>query len=1085
MYQKIESFLMSGEYQCQLSASLTSIFQKTKLANSEATVASIFENELYYFLKQYFNKEITFFKESGESYLRHKFDGRMDAMSNNLIIEYKASDKLNTNKEKDNASKQIKNYLYQLKRETNLSYHGILTNGSKISFFYFINDDIKQTPFRSIGTSDLDRIIKALLNVGNKQFVPQNILNDFKLSSPSNITLDLCHVLFNKITNNMTEKTNMLYQEWEVLFRLSESDKGKNQDIVKRRKALSNIFKTVIDNNETDYKALFVLQTAYAIIVKLIACKVISKLAFNESIMFFSDLSEVDNDQLHDFIINLEDGYVFSAGGIRNLLEGDFFSWYSDARQWDDDIAMHIKKIITVLEDYSSSSFVHEYRTIDIFKDLYIEIIPNEVRHSLGEYFTPAWLADQVVNEAIKMIENKDWKAIDPCCGSGVFLMALIRKIIGEQDIYDIPSDQKNNLLQSILERVQGIDINPLSVLTARVSYMLSILPLVENQKFEIPIYLGDSANIPQKTILGETPCYKYVINTKQGKIDVELPCKFVESEGFFEKMSLLQTTIKAEDVDLVYDKFIEEIGEARNDKKVTDKIYELSNSLVNLHINQWDGIWIRIVSNFMLIARISNQDIIIGNPPWVKWEFLPQNYANTIKSLCLERHLFSGQNYMGAISLNLCALIANVTGSSWLNDNGVLAFLMPKTIMTQDSYAGFRDFYTDYERGKRLYLQRVDDWSKAGNPFVVTQEKFMTYFYKHDYIDYSNGIPINYIIKKRNKSVVSLNWYNEYEQVKEYIDESEGMAYQLDEDRTGFTMVPERNFENLKNFKKIIGKSDYKARSGVEFTPAEIYFVEPIKDVFGTKDTFFFKNSSFENSIYKAKYKKMFELETKYIKPVIKGPCIKTFYIEDSNNYCIFPYKEGEKECVGISDLMKESPILANYFIDNKSIIEKQSNRSRMITMGNDFYALSKVGIYTFADYYVTFRDNTKLDAAVVKKVKSPWGEEIMPVCAKHAPYISMDKYGAKISEDEAYYISAILNAPIVGSYFRYTYSGRSYSINFNIKIPKYNDDNKLQKQLVTLARDAHEKYFDEEYINTIKEQINNVYLKLCSKIK
>lgn len=181
----------------------------------------------------------------------------------------------------------------------------------------------------------------------------------------------------------------------------------------------------------------------------------------------------------------------------------------------------------------------------------------------------------------------------------------------------------------------------------------------------------------------------------------------------------------------------------------------------------------------------------------------------------------------------------------------------------------------------------------------------------------------------------------------------------------------------------------------------------------------------------------------------------------------------------------MKESPILANYFIDNKSIIEKQSNRSRMITMGNDFYALSKVGIYTFADYYVTFRDNTKLDAAVVKKVKSPWGEEIMPVCAKHAPYISMDKYGAKISEDEAYYISAILNAPIVGSYFRYTYSGRSYSINFNIKIPKYNDDNKLQKQLVTLARDAHEKYFDEEYINTIKEQINNVYLKLCSKIK
>lgn len=100
MGKSIELHLASGEYKCQLSESLTAILSKVKDANSESTVASIFENELYHFIKTNFNKEITFFKETGGSYLRHKFSGRMDAISNNLVIEYKAIDKLSSEKKK-------------------------------------------------------------------------------------------------------------------------------------------------------------------------------------------------------------------------------------------------------------------------------------------------------------------------------------------------------------------------------------------------------------------------------------------------------------------------------------------------------------------------------------------------------------------------------------------------------------------------------------------------------------------------------------------------------------------------------------------------------------------------------------------------------------------------------------------------------------------------------------------------------------------------------------------------------------------------------------------------------------------------
>lgn len=1077
--REINNKINSAKYQVLLSETLTSIITSLKSANSESTVASIFENELYYFLKSYFSKEIIFFKESGESFLRHKFTGRIDAISNGLIIEYKALDKLNKENDKDKAIGQVKDYLTQIYNETGDSLQALLTNGKKLCYFYFVGEEIKQTPFKSIDIKDIDRIVKTLLEVGTKQFDPRNIVNDFKLDSSSGITLKLAKSLYKTIKENKTQKTNMLLEEWQVLFRLSESDKGQNQDIIKRRSSLSKLFDDEINNNEKEYAALYVLQTTYAIIVKLMACKVISNIAFNEEIMFFSDLSIVDSHKLQEFMEQLEDGYIFANGGIKNLLEGDFYSWYSDKNQWNIELSNSIKNIVIELENYASSNFTYEYSTIDIFKDLYMEIMPNEVRHSLGEYFTPAWLADNVVNKTIAMLpeeKQSKWRAIDPCCGSGVFIISLIKKIQSEYDLYSLTIEEKNEILYYILDRVQGIDLNPLSVLTARVSYFLAILPLIENQKFEIPVYLGDSADIPKNINIDGIDCYKYTIDTKQGSFEINLPCNFVESKSFFEQMYRLQTTVKAEDSELLYQQLINYIGENNINEEIIKLTKELCDNLVRLHENEWDGIWIRIASNFMLIARIKNIDLIIGNPPWVKWEYLPQNYAEKIKSLCIDRHLFSGQTYMGAIALNLCALIANVTSDAWLTDDGILAFLMPKTIMTQDSYAGFRKFYLS--DGSRMYLKEVDDWSRSGNPFVVTTEKFLTYFYTKNEVDYSKGIPINNYIKKRSIKITDINRYHSFDKVKEFYENVEGMAFQLDETRTGFTMVPERDFETLEKLKLIIGECKYKARSGVEFTPAEVYFIEPYEKS-TNENTYYFKSSEFKNSVYKSKYEHKFEIETEYIRPVVKGPNIKPFEIINSNNYCVFPYNDGNRESVKLTDLIKENELLANYLINNKEIIEQQSSRSLMISMGDDFYSLSKVGEYTFAPHKVTFRDNTVMNASVVSPVVTPWGKVESPVCAKHCPYISMDKEGNFITEDESHYICGILNTKIVEKYFKYTFSGRSYSINFNIKIPKYDENNKFHKEISNLARKA----INSTNKEMIRHQIEKIYLEICNQ--
>lgn len=1076
----IESIINSNEYKCKLSEHLTSLLKRTKSSLTEASTSFAFESEIYLFVRNVFNIDIDFRKEENQTTLRHKFVGRMDAVCNNLVIEYKKLGKLDKEKDKEKATEQLTDYLLQLLKEDGNEYHGVLTDGIKIRYLYFQNGEIHKTSFKNIDETDLDKLIQSLVDLNNKRFVPKNIVDDFKLHSRAGITSELANYLFKALINKKSDKTSMLFQEWEVLFHLSETDKGQNDDINKRRKALGKLFGVNINDSETDYKALFALQTTYAIIVKLIACKVVTKIEFNKNIEYFSDLSKIDNNTLRQFIEYIEDGYVFQTGGIRNLLEGDFFSWYCVEEIWSDEEAEIILKLIHLLEGYSISFYRHGYSTIDIFIDLYMEIMPPEVRHSLGEYFTPSWLADYVVKESKSLISNENFTAIDPCCGSGVFVMALIRNIIDNKDIISLSSEEKQSLLNSILQRVKGVDINPLSVLTAKVCFYLSIKPLINGDDIEIPIYLGDSANIPIKTIVGDTLCYEYTVNTKQENIKVLLPSNFVEGKNFFSLMSQIQAIIKTEDTELVYNKFIQNFLPQDINSEIEENINNLSQQLVRLHQNNWDGIWIRIVANFMLVARIKNIDIIVGNPPWIKWEFLPQAYAEKIKSLCVDRHLFSGQTYMGAISLNICALIANVTASTWLSENGILAFLMPQTLMTQDSYAGFRNFYTDVSTDKRMYLQKLDDWTKSGNPFVDTQEKFMTYYYSNKVVDYfTKGIPITVIQKKRGVLLADINSKQTFNEVSTSFETSFSKAFQMDKDRTGYTTFEESFIKEKGNFDLIIGECFYKARSGVEFTPAEIYFLEP-KESVKAKGSYMFQPSEFKNAKYKSLAGLPIQLETKFIKPVIKAPQIIPFGISENNNYCIFPYKDNESMSINVDELITESPNLFNYFTNNKKLIGKQSKRSLTISRGKAFYSLSKVGEYTFAPYKVTFRDNTKLSATVVSKIMTPWGEEVMPICAKDCPYISQDKNGRIITEDEAYFLCGILNTPIVQQYFKFTYSTRSFSINFNIKMPKYDEKNKFHKKVMELAKEATKNQPTDKLYKELEEN----YLNLCREL-
>ena len=424
---------------------------------------------------------------------------------------------------------------------------------------------------------------------------------------------------------------------------------------------------------------------------------------------------------------------------------------------------------------------------------------------------------------------------------------------MGDISLGELTRKNKELLLEEIINRVYGIDINPLSVLSARISYYLAIHQLGDVKDVEIPVYLGDSAITPVMLQIDGIACYSYSVNNlKCGSFDVVLPKRFVEEPKFGEIMNRLQALVKAESTSVLTHVLLNEFTEEeRKSKKIVSYIEALSESLVYLHKNKWDGIWIRIVTNFMSIARLTSFDMIVGNPPWVKWEHLPAAYTRKIKEFCDIRHIFCNDGGLfGGAQLNICALIANVSAANWLNQNGVLALLMPDSIMSQNSYEEFRNFYVDYARKRRLWLRSLDRWMSPLRPFKVgkksVMQDFNTYYYTAKEMDYLEGVPIRMIGKGVKYSDVGISGCSNFADASRFLTIENGMAKQLSCQSTAFTYISDKF-----DFSEIIGETSYQYRTGVESTPFEVFKL--IGEGESDKEGHYrFKNKTLKTSKYK-----------------------------------------------------------------------------------------------------------------------------------------------------------------------------------------------------------------------------------------
>ena len=187
----------------------------------------------------------------------------------------------------------------------------------------------------------------------------------------------------------------------------------------------------------------------------------------------------------------------FAPGADAELLPDNPFSWCAAVRsrsvgRWIGRLRAEIAR--------SATGATSPDGPCDMFKPLYQNLFPRPLRHQLGEYYTPDWLAQHVLDQ-VGYTGNPAERLLDPACGSGTFLIMALRRLKGgERGEAVVPTAAKQQSLSPLPSPLSppfpivGFDLNPLAVLTARANYLLAVADLLpEVGRVEIPVYLRNS----------------------------------------------------------------------------------------------------------------------------------------------------------------------------------------------------------------------------------------------------------------------------------------------------------------------------------------------------------------------------------------------------------------------------------------------------------------------------------------------------------------------------------------------------------------------------------------------------------------
>jgi hypothetical protein len=586
--------------------------------------------------------------------------GRIDALLGRTVVEFKS----NLQRERRDALEELSRYLPEREAATGERFVGIVTDGADWEAY-----ELRESAPFLLRTYKTDlRNPGALLSwldgaVATRSEIPPDALNIInELGSDS--------VAYLRAEGD-------LRAAWETV---------KNHPTASLQRQLWSQLLTLVYGKAVEDDGLWIQHTFLVIVAKTIAARIM----------------EVEDDE-PELILS---GRAFAGAGVYGAVESDFFDWVL--------LAPGGPELVRKLARHVGRFRLRDVKA-DVLKVLYESLIDRDQRHGLGEYYTPDWLAERVVEAAVE--RPLEQTVLDPACGSGTFLFHAIRRVLTEAE--DAGLEREDRAAEAA-RLVAGMDIHPVAVIIARVTYLLALAPVLGERRgaVSIPVYLGDAMQLEVRRFMRGQELVVHVPSAP-GHEDVPTVSNGATG-GLNGGAAMLVFPEQLSRDGPLFDKLIEDMrnasaafeGEAqftRRGVRTIEQHYkrdlsheetialgDLAKTYVTfdaLRRAGRDTIWTYVARNltrpFTFSADVRWANVLIGNPPWLAFRHMSAGLQKRFRELAKGEGIFvSGKM---ATQNDLCALFVVRAAGLYLKASGRIAQVLPWAVLRGGQFEPFR----------------------------------------------------------------------------------------------------------------------------------------------------------------------------------------------------------------------------------------------------------------------------------------------------------------------------------------------------------------------------------------------------------
>ena len=348
-------------------------------------------------------------------------------------------------------------------------------------------------------------------------------------------------------------------------------------------------------------------------------------------------------------------------------------------------------------------------------KTIYESVIGVDTRKRLGEYYTPDFLAESMIEEVVT--DPLQMTVLDPSCGSGTFLFHAVRKYLEAAESASMPN---GDAVAGVAKTVFGVDVHPVAVTLARVTYLLAIgterLAAPDRRPLRIPVFLGDALQWGQRGDIFASETLN--VNTGDGAHLFADQLRFPQGllndadrfDALVSDLAEMATTREPSSRPTVFASIANRHSLSEGDAVIVRATFE---AMCRLHDERRDHIWgyyVRNLARPAWLALPDNRcDVLIGNPPWLAYRHMTESMKSIFREMSTTRGLWSGKHV--ATHQDLADLFVVRAVEQYLTDGGRLAFVMPAGVLTRTQSDGLRSGKYPFAKGDNVYIGWEMPW--------------------------------------------------------------------------------------------------------------------------------------------------------------------------------------------------------------------------------------------------------------------------------------------------------------------------------------------------------------------------------------